>query len=168
MPARALAFDPIDEARRQWSARWPAAALPMAAATSIMRAQQLVLAAVDRALAPYGLSFARFELLTLLRFSRSGALPTGKLGPRLMVHPTTVTSTVDRLEADGLVVRRPHERDRRVTLVEITGTGRTLLEEATVAVNAQRFGLSGVDDASLEALVTSVRALRLANGEPVG
>ena len=84
----------------------------MAAATSIMRAQQIVLAAVDGALRPFGLTFARYEGLVLLLFSRRGALPLGKMGQRLMIHPTSVTNIIDRLEEQGLVRRVPHP-DRR-------------------------------------------------------
>src|SRR3954470_22543625 len=99
-----LEFDPIEEAKRQWDLRW-SGGVPMAAATSIMRAQQIVLAAVDAALRPYGLTFARWEALVLLSFTRHGELPLGKMGPRLMVHPTSITNTINRLERDGLVER---------------------------------------------------------------
>ena len=44
----------------------------MAAATSIMRAQQIVLARVDEALKPFDLTFARYEALVLLTFSTTG------------------------------------------------------------------------------------------------
>ena len=47
----------------------------MSATTSIMRAQQIILAAVDEALRPLDLSFARYEALVLLDFSRHGSLP---------------------------------------------------------------------------------------------
>ena len=73
-----LDFDPIEGARSQWAARWePDVSDAMAAATSIMRAQQLVLAAVDDALRPFGLTFARYEALVLLLYSRRGVLPLG-------------------------------------------------------------------------------------------
>ena len=50
----------------------------MAVVTSIMRAQQVLLARVDEQLADFNLSFARFELLRLLAFTRHGELPLGK------------------------------------------------------------------------------------------
>jgi len=160
VPGRSLTFDPIDEARRQWEQRWPDAALAMAAATSIMRAQQLVLAEVDRALRDLDLTFARFEALALLSFSRSGELPIGKLGPRLMVHPTSVTNVVDRLEAQGFVERRAHPTDRRMTMVVITDAGRRAVAEAADVVNEVRFGLGALSDEDLDALVASIRSLR--------
>ena len=70
-----------------------------------MRVQQLVIGRLDAILKPHGLTFARYEALVLLVFSSRGSLPLGKMGERLQVHPTSVTSIVQRLEAVGL--RRP-------------------------------------------------------------
>src|SRR3954462_14229627 len=117
-----LGFDPIDEAARQWGLRWDAVE-QMHAVTSLMRVQQLVLGELDEILRPHGLSFARYEALVLLTFSRAGALPLGKMGERLQVHPTSVTSIVDRLEAAGHVVRRRHPADGRTVLAEFTDSG---------------------------------------------
>lgn len=132
----------------------------MAAATSIMRAQQIVLAAVDSALKPYGLTFARWEALVLLSFTRSGSIPLGKMGQRLMIHPTSVTNIVDRLERDRLVRRSPHPADRRTTLASITPEGRRLVRRATKAVEKVRFGLGALDDEQLERITTALRVLR--------
>ena len=95
---RALPFDPIEEASRQWGRRWGAVE-QMRAVTSLMRAQQIVIGELDDILRKHGLTFARFEALVLLTFSRRGSLPLGKMGERLQVHPTSVTSIVRRLEA---------------------------------------------------------------------
>ena len=100
----------------------------MAAVTSVMRVQQILLSAVDGALRPHGLTFARYEALVLLTFARTGRLPMRVMGERLQLHPTSVTNIVDRLQADGLVRRIPHPTDRRATLVEITDAGAALLE----------------------------------------
>ena len=85
MPDRE-AFDPIAEARRQWSARWPEHADYMAAVPTVMRVQQLLLAGVEDILKPYALTFAAYEALRLLAFTRTGLLPMGKMGERLVVH----------------------------------------------------------------------------------
>ena len=122
-----LPFDPIDEAARQWGNHWgrvPA----MHAVTSLMRVQQLVIGRLDALLKPHGLTFARYEALVLLVFSSRGSLPLGKMGERLQVHPTSVTSIVRRLESAGLVVRTPHPDDGRAVLAEITPAGRELVE----------------------------------------
>ena len=101
-----LPFDPISRAAELWDARI-GPARTMAAVTSIMRVQQIVLSAVDGALRPHNLTFARYEALVLLTFSRSGRLPMRVMGDRLQLHPTSVTNIVDRLQADGLVRRTP-------------------------------------------------------------
>jgi DNA-binding MarR family transcriptional regulator len=162
---RPLRFDAIEEARRQWARRWPEAATAMATATSVMRAQQLVLRAVDGALRPFGLTFARYEALVLLSFTSRGELPLGRMGQRLMIHPTSVTNIVDRLAGDGLIERIPHPFDRRATLARITSEGRALVGKASAAVNAIRFGVGVLTDDEMEEVVRLVRALRLSTGD---
>ncbi|MGH3366715.1 MAG: MarR family winged helix-turn-helix transcriptional regulator [Nocardioidaceae bacterium] len=159
-----LPFDPIEEAARQWEPRW-SAVTEMRAVTSLMRVQQLVLAELDEILKPHGLSFARYEALVLLTFSRRGSLPLGKMGERLQVHPTSVTSTVDRLEAAGFVVRRRHPRDGRAVLAEITDAGRDVVEGATADLTAARFALRALDDAQLQELSSLLRPVRAAAGD---
>jgi DNA-binding MarR family transcriptional regulator len=155
-------FDPISEAFRQWAARWPEQADRMAAVTSVMRVQQLLLARVEGVLKPYGLTFAAYETLRLLAFSRSGSLPMGKMGVRLMVHPAAVTNAVSKLEQRGLVRRQMSPEDRRIVLAAITGEGRALAEEATAALNGAGFGLSGLSGeqaADITAMLHTVRAV---------
>ncbi|MGH9104135.1 MAG: MarR family winged helix-turn-helix transcriptional regulator [Acidimicrobiales bacterium] len=161
---RSLTLDPIAEARRRWDERWDGGS-PMAAATSIMRAQQIVQAAVDDALRGLGLTFARYEALVLLTFSRRGSLPMGKMGERLMIHPTSVTNIVDRLEQQGLVERLPHPSDRRTTLVSITAEGRRLAELGSKEVAAGDFGLGGMSERELDQLTHLLRKLRIAVGD---
>ena len=132
-----LDFDPIAEARRHWEAHgWSDAAPTMAVVTSIVRVQQLLLARIDAVLKPHGLTFARYEVLMLLSFSRSGSLPLGKIGKRLQVHPASVTNAIDRLEAQRLVRRVPHPTDRRATLASLTARGRSVAAAATADMNA--------------------------------
>ena len=158
-------FDPIAEAHRQWSGRWDAAD-PMAAVTSIIRVQQLVLSRINALLEPHGLSFARYEALVLLLFSRRGALPLGKMGERLMVHPTSITHTIDRLEQQGLVRRIPHEQDRRRTLAAITPEGRAVAERATKDLVEARFAVGSLSDDEARELTGSLARLRVALGDP--
>ena len=99
-----LPFDPIARAAQTWEERFGRSDA-MAAVTSIMRAQQILLGELDAVLRPHGLTFARYEALVLLTFSRQGALPMRVIGERLMVHPTSATNTIDRLERQGLLDR---------------------------------------------------------------
>jgi DNA-binding MarR family transcriptional regulator len=160
-PSGGLPFDPIDEARRQWVEHgWEAAADGVALVTSVMRVQQLYLGRIDAVLRPFDLTFARFELLTLLSFTRSGALPMSKAGARLQVHPTSVTNAVDRLEAQGYVERLPHPTDRRTTLVSILPQGRQVQAEAIAALNDQAFVIPGVEGGDARALYELLRQVR--------
>lgn len=158
-PSRALPFDPIAKAAQTWAERiGPNGA--MAAVTNIMRVQQILQASVDEALRPHGLTFARYEALVLLSFSRRGSLPMRMMGDRLQLHPTSITNIVDRLETDGMARRLPHPSDRRTTLVELTDVGRDRLTAATAAVTSANFGLFGLDtdeSAQLSQLLTKVR-----------
>ena len=166
VPNRPLRFDPIAEARRNWSAAgWGDAADGMAFVTSIMRVNQILLARVDAALEPFGLTFARYEALMLLSFSRTGRLPLGKIGERLQVHPASVTNVIDRLETEGLVKRLPHPTDRRTTLASITAKGRKLGIKATEALNEHVFANPTVVQADPRQVVDALASLRLAVGD---
>ena len=140
MSANSGSRDPIAQARQNWEAHgWEEAAAGMAATTSIMRAQQIMMGRADTVLRRFGLTFARYELLMLLQFSRKGELPMGVIGKRLQVHPASVTSATDRLERDGLAERLPHPQDRRAVLVAITQEGKQRARRATAAMNKEVF-----------------------------
>lgn len=159
-----LPFDPIDEAARQWAARWEGVP-QMHAVTSLMRVQQLVLGELETILRPHGLSFARYEALVLLSFSSRGSLPLGKMGQRLQVHPTSITSIIQRLTADGLVKRLPHPEDGRAVLAEITPEGRALVEAATADLVAADFGLGSLGRDELAQLSELLRPVRRSAGD---
>lgn len=163
---RTLDSDPIEEARRQWVAHgWEDAADGMAAVTSIVRAQQIVLQRIDTVLRPLDLTFARYEILTLLSFTKQGSLPMTKMGALLQVHPTSVTSAVDRLEGQGFVERLPHPTDRRAVLASITEAGRARALAATAALNGQVFEQLGITEHQVNQLRTVLRALRANAGD---
>jgi len=115
---------------------------------------------VEEVLRPHRLTFARYEVLMLLMFSRSGALPLSRLGDRLQVHPTSITNVIDRLEAQGLVRRSPHPVDRRTTLAELTDAGRLLAVAATDELNARVFAGPGLARPDVERLVQVLTMLR--------
>ncbi len=137
----------------------------MAAATSVMRVQQALLAEFDALVGPHELTFARYEALVLLAFTRAGELPMRQMGERLMVHPTSVTNTVQRLESSGFVERRPNPRDGRGTLAAITDTGRAAMEAATADLIDAGFGLGTLDAAQQQQLFALLRHVRHARGD---
>jgi DNA-binding MarR family transcriptional regulator len=137
----------------------------MAAVTSVMRVQQILLAQLNGVLRDHRLTFPRYEALMLLSFTRDGALPLGKLGERLQVHRTSVTNIVDKLEQDGFVRRVPHESDRRATLAEITEQGRRVAGRATLAMNEAAFMLGALEPEEQERLTTLLEAVRRGAGD---
>ena len=158
--------DPIGEAHRQWVAHgWSEAADGMAMVTSLVRVQQLLLERIEAVLRPLGLTFARYEILRLLSFSSAGAMPMTRMGSLLQVHPTSVTSAVDRLEAQGHVARTRSGSDRRVVLATITDAGRAVVEEATAGLNREVFEAPGLPAAELADLTRLLGSLRAGAGD---
>lgn len=156
-----LPRDPIAEARRHWERHgWVEEAAPMAAVTSIMRAQQILIGRAHQILKPFQLTFARYEVIALLSFSREKQMPMNKASQLLQVHPTSITNAVDRLEKSGLVQRRPHSSDRRAMLLVLTDEGRRIAAEATEALNKELFqdtGFAAEDVEQLNSILTRFR-----------
>jgi DNA-binding MarR family transcriptional regulator len=159
-----LPFDPIAAAAHSWEQRWPERDR-MEAVTSLMRVHQLVITELDERLRPLELTFARFEVLVLLAFSRRGSLPLGKIGERLQVHATSVTPLVKRLEASGYLTRNKHPEDGRAVLAEITPLGREITERARAVITDAQFGLGSLDEEQCRALTAMLAAPRAAAGD---
>lgn len=161
-----LPWDPIAEARQHWRNHgWADAADGMAAVTSIMRVQQMLIARVEGTLKPFGISFARFEMLRVLGFTQEGRLSMRRARQVLQVHPASITSVVNRLESDGLVQRSAHPGDGRSVIVELTPAGRELVERATVALNREVFLDTGLPDEDAAALTRVLADFRRRAGD---
>lgn len=76
----------------------------------------------------YGATLPQFDLLAQLYRERDG-LRLGELSRRTMVTNGNVTGLVERLEADGLVLRETPDGDRRVTVARLTPKGETLFAD---------------------------------------
>jgi DNA-binding MarR family transcriptional regulator len=165
--SRSLSFDPVDAARQVWKSKgWGPAATGMAAITSIMRAHQLFLAEANEVLRPFDLTFARYEVLAWLAWNADcGSLSLSQIGERLQVTPGTVTSAIDRLEADGLVRRVRHPSDARTTLAEITPRGRKAVAAATDELNAKVFETVRLSQTEMETLIRLLVKIRIEAGD---
>jgi len=157
-----LNFDPIEKASEQWAERWGEESVPaMAAVTSVFRVQQVLIDRLNRILKPYHLSFARYQALILLYFSRSGELTLSKMSERLQVRKASITNLVDGLEILGYVTRKPGSRDRRQTYAVITERGRNIAAASAERLIQEGFGTSPIENGELEQiteLLTSIRA----------
>ena len=158
--------DPIAEARRQWCVHgWDDAAPGMAAVTSVMRAQQLLLTQIDAVLRPFELTFARFELLRLLSFASEQRMTMLRAGHRLQVHPTSLTSLASRLKDDGLVERVINPDDRRSAILVLLPAGLELVERATTALNQEVFEQVGLEPDDITTLVEILGRFRAGRGD---
>jgi DNA-binding MarR family transcriptional regulator len=161
-----LSFDPIAEARRQWDEHWGGEATPsMAAVTSIMRAEQIIIARLNELIDPLELTFPRYEALMLLFYSRKGELPLGKISDRLQVHRASVTNVIDKLADSGYVERVASEHDRRAVLARITRDGRRVARSATKRLNAAEFGMAPLDAERCEQLSALLEPVRRHAGD---
>ena len=78
---------------------------------------------LDRQLPPdtsSRISLTDYQILKALQLSETGTWLLSRMAWHLMVHATTVTLAVERLETKQLVKRLSHPHDRRATLVAIT------------------------------------------------
>jgi DNA-binding MarR family transcriptional regulator len=120
-------------------------------------------------------TFARFDLnrgeVGVLSALRTAG-PPNQLSPTslfkgLMLSSAGMTSRLDRLEQRGFVRRTPDPSDRRGVLVELTDTGRGVLEEAVAANTAsERDLLQSLSDGEQGDLARLLKKL-LAGLEPV-
>jgi DNA-binding MarR family transcriptional regulator len=76
------------------------------------------------------------ELGVLRVLAGEDGLSQQQAAQRLAVDRTTMVALIDGLEDKGLVVRRPHPRDRRVNVAEVTRAGRAALRKGDAAVAA--------------------------------
>jgi DNA-binding MarR family transcriptional regulator len=82
---------------------------------------------MNRRMAEQGASLARTKLLLFLY--KRGPSRAADIADFFDYAPRTVTEAIDGLERDGLVMRTPDERDRRVKQVSITNEGRRVIGE---------------------------------------
>lgn len=153
--------DPIVIADEHWKSRGWDTGWHFRASLSIYRTDDLIREHDGAVLRPFGLTSAKHEALAILYFSRHGEMPLGKLGEHLLVHPTSVTSTVDALERLGLVTRVGHPTDRRATLARITAKGRRVMRQTGAELGTRHSGLDALSAEDAErvfGILAKVRA----------
>lgn len=88
---------------------------------------QMVLGWLGRVLRQQPFEELTFPLISLLfRIDRMGRTSSGELATGEGVRPSTLTRSLDSLQAMGLIVREPAAGDRRLTMVELTEVGREM------------------------------------------
>jgi DNA-binding MarR family transcriptional regulator len=153
--------DPVAVAAANWERHgWEGGPL-LRAALSIIQTEGIIRKSSTRALRSRDLTHSRHEVLALLYFSRGGELSLGKISDRLMVHPTSITTTVDALERLGFVERVAHPTDRRGVLARITDKGRACIEASTPEVAASKHGLASLTEDEAETIYRILKKVRL-------
>jgi DNA-binding MarR family transcriptional regulator len=109
-----------------------------------------------------GISPSQYNILRILRGARPKPMKISDIGERMVTRDPDVTRLVDRLIKQGLVRRERDTEDRRVVLVEITGTGLTLLsrldQQVTQHIVAAMAGLKPQQLRALDTLLNEIRA----------
>ena len=161
-----LVYDPVEASRQRWIQQgWEDRASGMAAVVSVMRAEQIFLNRATTILRPLGLTFARYQVLGMLRWA--GPMTLGSVGHRLWITPGTVTSAIDRLEAAALCRRVSHPTDARATLAEITAKGRKTFDRSVELLNDGLFASIGLTEDECGQLVRLVGKIRADEGDVV-
>ncbi|WP_081235796.1 MarR family winged helix-turn-helix transcriptional regulator [Streptomyces viridosporus] len=110
----------------------------------------------EEAAAGHALTGAQARLLSLLSLE---PLPMRQLARRLKCEPSNVTGIVDRLEARGLVERRPDPADRRVKLAAATAEGRRVARSLQDSLRFAREPLAGLAEEERVALRDALRRM---------
>jgi DNA-binding MarR family transcriptional regulator len=155
-PAAASASldDPVHEIRRLFAEQnLPGSPERAALAGALERASRSVHADIETTLRQFDLSRSRYQLLHELRVRPEG-IQLARLGALLFVHPATVTSLVDRLDASGLLERLDVEGDRRATVARITKRGDKAAQAAFRALADEDFALGHLTLAEVNTLRT--------------
>lgn len=124
--------DTVDRLVAQWRRELPS--LPteaMAAIGRLLRAAALLERRLAGPIGEHGLNGGEFDVLAALR--RSGEpyrLTPTTLAQNLMLSSGAMTNRLDRLEGRGLIRRTPDPSDRRGVIIELTESGRMLIEAA--------------------------------------
>jgi DNA-binding MarR family transcriptional regulator len=128
-PAASVSAADLEAAHRSASRNAGTAAgdLPVSLLNVLFRLAPTLVNLLDMGARDYGLGFARGRVLWAL--SESGPVLMRALSEALGVSPRTVTGLVDALEADGWVTRSPHPADRRATIISLTPTAESTLEQ---------------------------------------
>ena len=129
------------------------------ASAAILRAFKILSSRVEEELAVLGLTMPRYEVLGLIDASPEGRMSPTELSRATLLHPATMTHTVNALEKRKLIRRRPEPSDKRVLLAEITPLGRKVVKAANRALARIHFGLADLSED--DATEVSIRLSRM-------
>lgn len=130
--------------------------------------------AIDRAIAPLGLTHAQYALVApLLGMDRVGRRPTQReLADSTGLEPLYVSKLARGLAAAGLLERAPHPQDSRAVQLALTDRGREIAVRAVdevVALQADlTAALGGPASPATTELIAALRTLLDTPADPTG
>ncbi len=112
-----------------------------------------------RAARLHGLTRAQWVIL--IRLDRQPGLSQKELAEILEVEPITVARLVDRLEARGMVERRPDPRDRRIWRLHLLPPSQPVLEDIAVErqIALEKIG-EGVAPETIAVMTTALQQMK--------
>jgi DNA-binding MarR family transcriptional regulator len=136
------------------------------ATVALLRTASVVRRALERVVEPFGLSFAQYNALRIVRGAGTGGIPTLAIRERMLEEGTTITRLLDKLEDAGLVRRERALPDRRQVICHTTESGRRLLDRLDPLVDAaDADAVATLTEAEVDALVRLLDAVRSTNAE---
>jgi DNA-binding MarR family transcriptional regulator len=153
-------LDSIEWSRRRWVDSKGLSPDLFAAMGAVLRLEQLVGGTLDRLLREFSLNRTGYLILVTLHLKSDRTLTMGQLSKRLLLHPTTVSLVVDKLQTRELVIRSPHPTDRRTILATLTDEGASALATVSESLCDVNFGLEGVDPRMAITLTEIIRQVR--------
>src|ERR1700722_10683930 len=70
------------------------------------------------------------QIAALAALERHGAMTPGELAEHEKVQPPSMTRVIAALEEGGLVMRGPHQTDRRQVMLTVTERGQAVVEQS--------------------------------------
>ena len=106
-----------------------------------------------------GLTRSQRQVLTYL--AQNEGINQARLAELIEIEPITLGRIVDKLEAMGLIKRKPHPTDRRTWLLHLMPAARSRLEQVGEYSDAtRREALAGVSEADKQHLLKTLQALK--------
>lgn len=160
--------DTVDVIVSQWEAmRSDLDVSPIAIVGRISRLSRLIDRRLSENFARFGLDDWMYDVMaTLYRVGPPHELTPGALVGRTMVTTGAITNRLDRLEARGLISRRPSPHDRRSVIVALTERGVAAVEEVAPShLAVEREIVGALTDRQRDGLASDLRLLLRSLGD---
>ena len=152
--------------QRQIRQRRPFRSARQEATVALLRTASVVGRTFARVLEPWGLSFAQYNALRIIRGAGSEGIATLAVRERMIEEGTTITRLLDKLETAGLIRRQRELPDRRQVICVATVEGKRLLDRIDPAVDAaDEEAMAALSEPQVEQLIALLDMIRAANAE---